>query len=167
MNDVFSIYNQTRSTPLSIEFGVERPVLSVFDYPPDVSRGIDIPAPRVTLYGQSHDSLGHWMCNHANQMTVAGQNVLFQLPIPDASMPFNVACFTATLISLIFGSVIHILLWSKSDLEEIKKNRKSIKARLKRFLIVSVVGFSLLAYLDPSTAAMVEQWQLRIQSYFG
>ena len=167
MKDLFSIYNNSRSTPLSIEFGVERPVLSVFDYPPDVSRGIDIPAPRVTLYGQSDDSLGHWICYHANEMTVAGQNVLFQLPIPDASMPFNVACFTATLISLIFGSVIHILLWSKSDLEEIKKNRKSIKARLKRFLIVSVVGFSLLTYLDPSTAAMVEKWQSLIQSYFG
>lgn len=141
---------------VKIHLNIERTILSVFDYPPDVSRGIDIPAPvvRVAPHAISHADRQDGMCDGPHEIVVAGQNVLFHLPIPDASMPFNVACFTATLISLVFGSVIQMALWSPHDLEKLRSGKNSIKKRLVRLAIVSLVGGSVVLYVDPSSQAI-------------
>lgn len=141
---------------LQIHLNIERTVLSVFDYPPDVSRGIDIPAPvvRVAPHATSHADRQGDMWDGPHEIVVAGQNVLFHLPIPDASMPFNVACFTATLISLVFGSVIQMALWSPNDLDKLRSGKNSIKKRLVRLVIVSLIGGSVVLYIDPSSQAI-------------
>lgn len=135
---------------IRIDLNVERTVLSVFDYPPDVSRGIDIPAPVVRVAPHATAQAG----DAPHEIIVAGQNTLFHLPIPDASMPFNVACFTATLISLVFGSVIQMALWSSDELEKMRSGKNSIKKRLLRLVIVCLVGGSLVLYVDPSSQAI-------------
>ena len=139
---------------LVVGLNIERPILSVFDYPPDMSRGIDIPAPEVTVtLPDSIEASG--ICSSRNVVRAAGQNILLQLPIPDASMPFNVACFTATLLSLLFGSAMPVLLWDKEELKKVQSQRKSLKARFKRLTIALLIGGVALTYLDLSTRAAV------------
>jgi len=138
----------------SVGLDIERPILSVFDYPADMSRGVDIPAPEVvmTFEGSRKSPVA---CAADNVVRAAGQNVLLQLPIPDASMPFNVACFTATLLSLLFGAAMPVLLWDKEELKKVQSSKKSLRARLKRLIIAMVVGGMALLYLDLSTRAIV------------
>jgi hypothetical protein len=138
----------------SIGLNIERPILSVFDYPADMSRGVDIPAAQVIMTVEgSGASLN--ACAADNVVRAAGQNVLLQLPIPDASMPFNVACFTATLLSLLFGAAMPVLLWDNEELKKVQSAKKSLGARLKRLIIALVVGGTALLYLDLSSRATV------------
>jgi len=130
----------------------------VFDYPADMSRGIDVPAPVVRVWRPEpasplvHRSL---LCAGSDHVVAAGQNMLVQLPIPDASMPFNVACFTSTLLSLLFGATMPILLWERDELSEFQTARRSIKARLRRIVLALLVAGAGLAYLDLSSRAML------------
>lgn len=144
--------NEDQKFTVSLDF--ERPILSVFDYPADMSRGVDIPAPELimTFEGSLKSSS---ICASGNVVRAAGQNVLLQLPIPDASMPFNVACFTATLLSLLFGAAMPVLLWDKEELKKVQSAKRSLRARLKRLMIALVVGGVALFYLDLSTRATV------------
>jgi len=142
----------TSSVTMHLRAVIERRLLSVFDYPPDMSRGIDIPAPTFSLQRQNGN------IQYENEHThTYGRNILVQLPIPDASMPFNVTCFTATLIALIFGSVMNMALWSAQELEAIKKQNNSAKNRFIRIVLVLLVGGGSMVYLDPSTKAMVDE----------
>lgn len=137
-----------------IGFDVERPVLSVFDYPADMSRGVDIPAPQVTVIQRGLTaSMGSACVPSINN--AVGQNVLFQLPIPDASMPFNVACFTTTLLSILFGAMMPVLLWEKDELRKVQSAKYAIKARLKRLGIALAVAGVTLFYLDLATRALI------------
>ena len=70
-------------------------------------------------------------------------------------MPFNVACFTATLLSLLFGAAMPVLLWDKEELKKVQSAKRSLRARLKRLMIALVVGGVALFYLDLSTRATV------------
>jgi hypothetical protein len=165
------VTNYTRNGE-ELEFNVlvdiEKRVLSVFDYPPDMSRGIDIPAPVVEISGrQATDARQISIAKNADSMTAYGLNVLVQLPIPDASMPFNVACFTATLVSLIFGSVMNISIWSRKEREEIRLKSKTAKKKLVRFVMVLVFGGSMLVYFDPSAQATVMEYMLNLKQTLG
>lgn len=147
---------------------IEKGILSVFDYPPDMSRGIDIPAPVVKLSGrQAADARQMSIVESADNMIAYGQNLLVHLPIPDASMPFNVACFTATLVSLIFGSVMNISIWSRKELEMVRLKSKSAKKKLVRFVVVLVVGGSILLYYDPSAQATATEYMLNLKQTLG
>jgi GPI-anchor transamidase subunit T len=156
---------RNNSNIVSIELDIERTILSVFDYPADMSRGVDIPAPLVCVgpKGPTKVPMGD-ITSHECEVLVAGQNTLVQLPIPDASMPFNVACFTATLLSLIFGSVISMILWNKSELKIFKASRASPKARIQRLIFIMILGGGVLLYLDPSYQAFADSYisQLRV-----
>lgn len=70
-------------------------------------------------------------------------------------MPFNVACFTATLLSLLFGAAMPVLLWDNEELKKVQSAKKSLGARLKRLIIALVVGGTALLYLDLSSRATV------------
>ena len=147
-----------------IGLNVERPILSVHDYPADMSRGIDIPAPEVTavfdgVVASTGSSVSESVCL-SSSVGAVGQNVLFQMPIPDASMPFNVACFTATLLSLLFGAMMPVLLWEKEDLKKVQSAKYGIKARLKRLVVAALVGGVAMFYLDnASRAAMTDAYE--------
>lgn len=146
---------------VSVKIDVERTVLSVFDYPPDTSRGIDIPAPLVCIGSKNtKETTLTGLLSHEEgcDMLVAGQNTLFQLPIPDASMPFNVACFTATVLSLIFGSVMSMILWDKAQLKKFQASKASLRSRVKRMAFVLIFGGTALVYLDPTYQAYVESY---------
>ena len=159
---------RNNSSIVSVELDVERTVLSVFDYPADVSRGVDIPAPLVCVGSQRLTSVRMGdLASHDCNVLVAGQNTLFQLPIPDASMPFNVACFTATLLSLIFGSVLSMILWNKSELASFRSLRGSPKARMKRLVFILIFGGGTLLYVDPSYQAYVEPYIAQVKILLG
>ena len=151
-----------------------RPTHSIFSLVlQDMSRGIDIPAPEVVVFGSVHaarasTSTPSSVCvasslpslptptGRHQSVSAVGQNVLFQMPIPDASMPFNVACFTTTLLSLLFGTMMPVMLWGKEDLKKVQSARYGIKARLKRMTVAMVIAGVALFYLDnASRAAMI------------
>jgi len=148
-----------------IGLNVERPILSVHDYPADMSRGIDIPAPEVTavfdgVVASTGSSVSGESVCRSSSVGAVGQNVLFQMPIPDASMPFNVACFTATLLALLFGAMMPVLLWEKEDLKKVQSAKYGIKARLKRLVVAALVGGVAVFYLDnASRAAMTDAYE--------
>jgi len=152
-NDIV-LDNINKEWEFNVLVDIEKRILSVFDYPPDMARGIDIPAPVVKLSRrQVADARQISIVDSADSVSAYGQNLLFHIPIPDASMPFNVACFTATLVSLIFGSVMNISIWSSRELEEIRSKAKTVKKKMVRFVVVLVVGGSMLLYYDPSAQA--------------
>lgn len=151
---------------VSLEVDIERSILSVFDYPADISRGIDIPAPLVCVGPQEPGFTVGELASHARgcDVLLAGQNTLVQLPIPDASMPFNVACFTATLLSLIFGSILSMILWNKSELESFKSAKASPRARIRRLALVLILGGGTLLYVDPSYHAYAESFIEKVKA---
>ena len=161
-------------TLLHIQIDVERRLLSVFDYPPDVSRGMDIPAPWAELraytvgHGEGHSrwNLPSLLCSEDN-LIVSGQNLEVQLPIPDASMPFNVTCFTATLFVLIFGSVVNLTVWSSDELQEIKEKSKNgmRMKKIVRFILVVILGGGSMVYLDPSIRAQTLNFLDKVVSF--
>lgn len=77
------------------------------------------------------------------------------LPIPDLSMPFNVCCFTSTVLAVYFGGVLNALLRlpeSSSTADGLALNENAGRGRrravLKRMLLLGLLGASLAVYLD-------------------
>ncbi|GAB4823674.1 hypothetical protein N2152v2_010720 [Parachlorella kessleri] len=124
---------QSHSLPqwqeLRVAVGFRTRLLSVFQHAPDASRGVDIPA------ATSSHSAAH----------------LVPLPVPDLSMPFNVCCFTSTLLAVYFGGMLNALLRPPQQpglATTDKKRRASLRAKLRRVLAIGLVGGGLAFYLD-------------------
>ncbi|KAL6784645.1 PIGT1 [Auxenochlorella protothecoides x Auxenochlorella symbiontica] len=99
------------ATPLlRLDCWFDRFILPVGDYPADASRGIALPGAIVTWTPHVDGApCADSICSAAAHQVSAG-HALVALPIPDFSMPFNVASFTALALSLIFASVLSVLL---------------------------------------------------------
>ena len=176
---------------VQLEVELEKKVLTVFDLPPDASRGIDIPSARFALVSPPHPSHIHTEEEKeggAQEMppewsvvaAAAGCGVdvpvvhrrirpsLVNLPIPDASMPFNVVCFTSTIMAVTFGSVLNALVTARKssaggggtvaggssgegeESEEARRERrkKVIKAKAVRLILVFVLVGGTAVYMD-------------------
>jgi hypothetical protein len=176
----------TTSSVVRLEIELERQLLTVFDLPPDASRGIDVPAASITLVpplDEASTTLAgrhpHYREGiHGNEFSTAtetglstllkrvlcgqpviatrGDPFLVSLPIPDASMPFNVVCFTSTAVGLTFGSLLSTLLREMGSGEsgsgkcERGFGGRTIRQRLKRGAIAVVMAGGAALYLDKS-----------------
>jgi phosphatidylinositol glycan class T len=118
---------------------------SVFDHPPDASRGVDVPPALATLLppacaggvqGGISSSSGmisrssvrvsseqpspplpppllrtlQRSCGAAQGYSGGGGGGVVPLPLPDFSMPFNVVCFTSTLLAVLLGGAANAML---------------------------------------------------------
>ena len=70
-----------------------------------LGRGIALPAVSVAFWTEGDDHDGTSPLLQASSV-----HSIVPLPIPDFSMPFNVACFTSIALSIIFASVLSVLL---------------------------------------------------------
>ena len=70
-----------------------------------LNRGIALPATSVAFWTEDDDLNGTFPLLQAYSAPA-----IVPLPIPDFSMPFNVACFTSIALSIIFASVLSVLL---------------------------------------------------------
>lgn len=153
---------------ISLSVQVTKKLLSIFDQAPDASRGVDIPAALITLANVPrkgirflhHDlQLGHLVSFLENTtVNVARRTVplLVNLPIADASMPFNVVSFTCTLIALSFSSTVGMLLNPSKKSNDVKKT--PFKPKLRRAFLILLVIVSLAVYLDPELQRKIDGW---------
>lgn len=84
-----------------ISIACEKAFMRQADFPPDVSRGLDLPAVAVT-YQAVADS-------DSTPVRIYSESLLVLLPFPDFSMPFNVLTYVCTLVALFFGSLVNIV----------------------------------------------------------
>lgn len=160
---------------LSVE--VEKQLLTVFDYPPDASRGVDIPAPLAVFLppapadalfsgveapkGSSFPSLMSSLACGLPVIRSRGRVLLVNLPIPDASMPFNVVCFTSTAVAVSFGSMLGALMTS-SEAAAGKKGAqlpgRTMKQRVVRGVVVLALVGAAAVYMDKGLQRQVEGW---------
>ena len=99
-----------------IELTIERRFLRLEEYPPDPSRGLDLPAARATARS-----------NRAT-LTVFSDGALLMMPKPDFSMPFNVITYVLTLLALFSGSWINLIV--RKPLEHQTGSTAGLKERL-------------------------------------
>jgi hypothetical protein len=156
-----------RCHKIDLSVQVTKKLLSIFDQTPDASRGVDIPAALVTLANVpigirslQHDlQLVHLVSLLENTtVNVARRTVplLVNLPIADASMPFNVVSFTCTLIALSFSSTVGMLLNPSKKSNDVKKT--PFKPKLRRAFLILLVIVTLAVYLDPELQRKVDGW---------
>jgi hypothetical protein len=88
------------------------------EFPPDVSRGFDVPCGVVRLADGRH---------------VYTESLLVMLPFPDFSMPFNVIAFTSTLLAFFFGSLFNMLHSSPNEI--LRRGRVTVGQRVRGSLL--------------------------------
>jgi hypothetical protein len=88
---------------LVVTLAYDKVFLPIEEFPPDVSRGFDIPQGVLTVDGQHR---------------VYTDAVLVMLPYPDQSMPFNVIAFVSTLFSLIIGNIFNSLYSTDQEVKD-------------------------------------------------
>lgn len=111
------------SSVLSVR--ANKALLHFQSYPPDASRGFDIP-PVIFQYRAICPD-GQSLAAHA-----FGDGILTVLPIPDASMPFNVITLVSTMMAFVIGSMINAMVRRAR-----KKNtttKSSLLQRLKAWM---------------------------------
>ena len=159
-----------------IECEIQKEILSVFDVSPDASRGIDIPAAAATLIShkifinQENASFYSGSKSGFDSSYTRSMPHLLNLPIADASMPFNVICFSSTAIAFLFGSIISQILkesnWKPSRTDEEPKMstrfKKALRRRALRALIVLLVSGSATIYLDRDLRHQIEDYFVNI-----
>lgn len=127
---------QPQQHEVRVRLAFTKAFVGVFDQPPDASRGVDVPPALVTLVppacaaerrmaggghgGGSSDSSSPSLLQRLERQRggsacagleqARGRPGVVPLPIPDASMPFNVICFTSTLLAVYFGGLANKLL---------------------------------------------------------
>lgn len=75
------------------------------DFPPDVSRGLDLPAGSVTYQP--------W--GGGKSVRVFTESILVPMPFPDNSMPFNAITYVCTLIALTAGAVMNVVVMKPTE----------------------------------------------------
>jgi phosphatidylinositol glycan class T len=112
-----------------VRVGYRAAFVGVFDHAPDASRGVPIPPAVVSLLpeacaadsGSRDSSLDggpdapllrrlHAVCGVRQQYSSSAGGALVPVPLPDFSMPFNVACFSSTLLAVLLGGVANVVL---------------------------------------------------------
>lgn len=124
---------------LTVSVGYRAAFVGVFDHAPDASRGVDVPPALATLLPpacaggsggsdqqaatRSGGSAGAGAqagvpllerlrrdCGARQGYSNGGGGGVVPLPIPDFSMPFNVICFTSTLLAVLLGGATNTVL---------------------------------------------------------
>jgi hypothetical protein len=111
---------------LQISFTAHKKLLHFESYPADASRGFDIPPTIVQL------NLSCPTTAPAVTRTLFGEVALTVLPIPDASMPFNVTTLVSTVIAFSIGSMINALV-RRADKKEEETGKKTLPDRIRAF----------------------------------
>ena len=88
------------------------------EFPPDVSRGFDVPCGVLTFADGTH---------------MYTESMLVILPFPDFSMPFNVIAFTSTTLAFFFGSVFNMLHSSPNEI--LRRGRVTVGQRVRGNLV--------------------------------
>jgi phosphatidylinositol glycan class T len=145
---------------LSLEF--EPRLLAVDDYPPDASRGVDLPAALFTLSPPACAAAAApgAACACAPVRRRGGVH-LAALPIPDASMPFNVVCFTSTALALALGAALNVVLRSPAEVAAGGAGAgggRSLRDRGRRLVAVLLGVGALAVYLDKELQRQAEGW---------
>jgi hypothetical protein len=154
-----------------------RPLLAVADYHPDASRGADLPPALLALAppgagGGGFDSgaasaaaplLARLACGGAAPRFARGAPAAAPLPIPDASMPFNVASFSSTAVALFLGVALRALLASPAEVVEAaadggESGARPLVKRLRRAAVAAAVGGGLAVYLDRELQRRAAGW---------
>eukprot|EP00887_Chlorella_sp_A99_P002606 scaffold6.g2606.t1 len=156
--------------------------LSVFDQPPDASRGVDLPPAIVTLIPGPCDTSSHGdgSARGGSSARAAGGSLLavlaltrgddaghcgparaysggavVRLPIPDASMPFNVICFASTLLAVYFGGMVNTMREPRAS-GAAGAARRTLRRKLARAALLAVLVGSLAVFLDKELQAQVD-----------
>ncbi|GJP32611.1 hypothetical protein CLOM_g17223 [Closterium sp. NIES-68] len=90
-------------TRVTITVQYRKAFLTVFESPPDASRGVDLPAALLTVPSDPHGP------SH-----MYAPPVVVPLPLPDLSMPYNVITLTCTLLAVVLGSLFNTLRYRPS-----------------------------------------------------
>lgn len=141
----FAVPDGTRSVALSFDF--QKAFLTVFEHPPDASRGLDLPAAVVTLLpavGEARSArtlptdtplFRHMQDQHDEQ--VVSEGAVVQLAQPDFSMPYNVCCLTSTVLAVYLGAMLNALL--QRETPELTPQQETAASRRRKLRVAGVV----------------------------
>lgn len=96
----------------------ERAFMWLDEYPPDPSRGVDIPAALI---------------HTADGIRLYSTSSLVMLPKPDFSMPFNVITYVFTMLALYSGSVIKLVIYRFQKASTDGKKQSKLFRRITSF----------------------------------
>jgi len=147
---------------LTVSVRFDKAFLTVFEHPPDTARGFDVPAAMAHLRGGLQESATCSPCQAPTGTPLLGklhetlwpqvytQGLLLPLPCPDFSMPYNVTCFTSTLLAIYLGSILTLLLHRPrvAAMAAAAAQKKSMVGKAARVLSLLVVFGGLMLYLD-------------------
>ncbi|KAL4427853.1 hypothetical protein ABPG75_001942 [Micractinium tetrahymenae] len=165
---------------LTVSVGYRAAFVGVFDHAPDASRGVDVPPALLTLLpatcADSSGSSGAQAvresratagaeeqpilpllerlqrdCGAGQAYSNGGGGSLVPLPIPDFSMPFNVICFTSTLLAVLLGGAANTVLRSPEELAGGATAAGGVpawKRKLRRVAALLVLMAAAAVYLD-------------------
>jgi phosphatidylinositol glycan class T len=91
----FELILPPKST-IAISYQFDKSLLLIAEYPPDANHGFSVEPGMVTVI-------------EPQQYRARTSPALLTLPTPDFSMPYNVIIFTATVMSLTFGTIFNLL----------------------------------------------------------
>lgn len=131
------------ASTLVLGFDFLKRFLTVDDFPPDPSRGFDVPPPLAKFHfphavvascpahgnnGEGQKEVATTTCATAEGARLPGRIVyaygdagLLDAPQPDFSMPFNVITFTSTIITFFLGTAINLLVRKNAHRPKKKK----------------------------------------------
>ena len=177
--------HQGRHLYLDVKF--EKAFLTVTEHPPDKSRGFDIPAALVSLLRPpelkevhngsfscsfSGDAPSSWSpaplrdevlllaaegWQQPRQQLVYTEGLLVPLALPDFSMPYNVTCFSSTLLAIYLGSLFTLVLRRpKRAAASVAAASAVPRSQKAKRLAAMVIAFGALAlYLDKEVQRVV------------
>merc|ERR1711924_29344 len=94
------------------------------DFPPDMSRGLDLPAVAITYQATTAGS---------KPQKLYTDSLLLVMPIPDNSMPYNVITYVSTLVVLFCGSLVNVIALRPPKGEKPKTPIQRLKIGLQKF----------------------------------
>lgn len=136
------------ASTLVLGFDFLKRFLTVDDFPPDPSRGFDVPPPLARFHfphadvascpahenDKGKNEVRTTTCTAAEGEGLPGRIVyahgdagLLDAPQPDFSMPFNVITFTSTIITFFLGTAINLLVRKNAHRSKKKKSAASKK----------------------------------------
>eukprot|EP00873_Tetraselmis_striata_P016430 jgi/Tetstr1/436694/TSEL_002722.t1 len=165
--------NVTSAAVMHLTMSFDKAFLTVTEHPPDTHRGFDIPAAMVFLAKEPPAVAGRTAATAAGEplpvsatplrdaLLAAGnrseelfspvvytEGLLLPLALPDFSMPYNVTCFTCTLLSVYLGSLLATMLRRPRAAAARAAAPRGARARAARIAAVVLVFGAAMLVLD-------------------
>lgn len=99
-------------TKMKLSFDFDKAMLLYAEYPPDANHGFELEPAIFALIDKDTRKVNYIMRTTTSLLT---------LPTPDFSMPYNVIIFTATVMSVLFGSLFNLMIKKTVTEEEFEK----------------------------------------------